>query len=71
VSGDYTLRVASQVGCEGLPYDVTIGSLEVKDASQIDAKGYDVISDRAFLNFRTLREAEAVCTCLNNICKET
>jgi len=46
-----------------------LGPFEVKDASQIDAKGYDVISDRAFLNFRTLREAEAVCAYLNNICK--
>ena len=45
------------------------GPFEVKDASQIDAKGYDVISDRAFLNVRVLREAEAVCEYLNNICK--
>jgi len=48
-----------------------LGPFEVKDASQIDAKGYDVISDRAFLNFRALREAEAVCEHLNNIYKET
>jgi hypothetical protein len=48
-----------------------LGPFEVKDASHIDAKGCDVISDRAFLNFRTLREAEAVCTCLDNICKGT
>jgi len=47
----------------------TLGPFQVKDASQIDAKGYDVISDRAFLNFRTLREAEAVCEYMNNICK--
>jgi len=46
-----------------------LGPFQVKDASQIDAKGYDVISDRAFLNFRTLREAEAVCEYMNNICK--
>lgn len=46
-----------------------LGPFEVKDASQIEAKGYDVISDRAFLNFRTLREAEAVCEYLSNICK--
>lgn len=46
-----------------------LGPFEVKDASQIDALGYDVISDLAFLNFRTLREAESVCEHLNNICK--
>jgi hypothetical protein len=46
-----------------------LGPFQVKDASQIDAKGYDVISDRAFLNFRTLWEAEAVCEYMNNICK--
>ena len=46
-----------------------LGPFEVKDASQIGARGYDVISDRAFLNLRTLPEAEAVCEYLNNICK--
>jgi len=46
-----------------------LGPFEVKDASQIDAKGCDAISDRAFLTCRSLREAEAVCAYLNNICK--
>lgn len=46
-----------------------LGPFQVKDASQIDARGYDVISDRAFLNVRKLRQAEAVCEYLNNISK--
>jgi hypothetical protein len=46
-----------------------LGPFQVKDATQIEAKGYDVISDRAHLNFRSLREAEVVCEYLNNICK--
>ena len=46
-----------------------LGPFQVKDATQIEAKGYDVISDRAHLNFRSLREAEGVCEYLNNICK--
>lgn len=46
-----------------------LGPFKLKDASQINAKGYDVVSDRAFLNFRTLPEAESVCEYLNSICK--
>jgi len=46
-----------------------LGPFEVKDASQIDARGYDVISDRAFLNFRMRPEAEAACAYLNDIYK--
>jgi hypothetical protein len=48
-----------------------LGPFEVKDASQIGEKGFDVISDHAHLNFRTSREAEAVCVYLNDICKKT
>lgn len=48
-----------------------LGPFTVKDASQIDVNGYDVISDRAFLNFRTLREAQGVCGYLNSIRKES
>ncbi|MBN2302639.1 MAG: hypothetical protein JXN60_09000 [Lentisphaerae bacterium] len=33
-SGDFTMRVAGQIACEGLPYDTVIGALEVKDASR-------------------------------------
>ncbi|MFO7871292.1 MAG: hypothetical protein R6V03_07670 [Kiritimatiellia bacterium] len=32
VTGDFTLHVVSQVGCEGLPYKVQAGILKVKDA---------------------------------------
>ena len=46
-----------------------LGPFQVKDASQIGAKGCDVISCRAFLNFGSLREADAACKHLNNICK--
>ena len=48
---------------------LALGPFTVKDASAIDARGYDVISDLAHLNFHTLREAEAVCEHLNSICK--
>lgn len=31
VSGDFTFKLVSQTGCEGLPYGTVIGALEVKD----------------------------------------
>ncbi|MFC1499109.1 hypothetical protein ACFLS1_11675 [Verrucomicrobiota bacterium] len=34
VSGDFTFKVVSQVGCEGLPYDTVIGAFEVKNTAR-------------------------------------
>jgi hypothetical protein len=35
-----------------------LGPFQVKDAGQIDGKGFDVISDLAYKNFKTLAEAD-------------
>ena len=60
---------AGLLGSSRTPQGVisALGPFQVKDASQIGAKGYDVISDRAFLNFGSLREADSACEYLNNI----
>jgi hypothetical protein len=42
-----------------------MGSFTVKDASQIDEQGYDVISDHTFINVADLHEAERLCQILN------
>lgn len=47
-----------------------LGPFTVKDASQIDQTGYDVISDHTFINVPDLREAERLCGIFNTICRQ-
>ena len=52
-STDFTLEVMSQVACEGVPYDVDIGSLAVEDAGQTVRSGW-LGSNKALVNFEVL-----------------